>query len=82
MWADANGDGAYDAGEEIRVYEGVKDSSTLSLNGGGTTIIYRASGFASASANFKLCSSNANVQGRAVTISAAGRVSVAEETCP
>lgn len=80
IWRDANGNGAYDVGEEIRVFEAI--DSGLALTGTVAGINFNAVGFASAAMTLNLCSDEASVDDRQFDVALSGRVNVDQFNCP
>ena len=82
IWLDGDADNAYDAGEELRVYDPVGNGLTLTAGGTATTIDFNASGFASAAITLTLCSSSTAIDDRQIATALSGRVSITEVNCP
>ncbi len=80
IWRDANGNAAYDAGEEIRVFEAI--DSGLTLTGTVSGINFNALGFASAAMTLTLCSDQAAVNDRQLDVALSGRVNIDQFNCP
>ena len=80
VWRDANGNAAYDAGEEIRVFEAI--DSGLTLTGTVSGINFNAVGFASAAMTLNLCSDTAAVNDRQLGVALSGRVNIDQFNCP
>lgn len=78
VWRDQDANNAFDAGEEIRVYEAMPN--TLTLTGTAPELIFLASGFTSQatglSSTFTFCSSENTVTDRQVQVNAAGRITL------
>ena len=83
VWTDEDSDQTYDSGEEIRVFDG---SGTLEITGPSDPIIFLASGFTSQNSGttslLTICSDEEHISDRLLTINTAGRVTIAEGTCP
>lgn len=85
IFADANGNGAYDAGEEILVEDATAAGYSVRTTNNYQTIQFLANGTPNFSDTFKVCRPDADTQkSRSVTINAIGRASVTEGTtaCP
>ncbi len=90
VFADTDGDGAHDSGEEIlRVTSALSGGNTVAVTGLGTATViqFRPSGITAgltgASAAFKLCDSRTGADvGRTVTVALTGRASVSKSACP
>jgi len=80
IWLDADGDNAYDVGEEIRQFDAMADN--LSLTDAVTSFSFQATGFSAAAGSLELCSSNSDVGGRQISISLSGRIRSSEIACP
>ena len=80
IWRDANANAAYDAGEEIRVFEAI--DSGLTLTGSVAGINFNALGFASGTMTLTLCSDQAAVNDRQLDVALSGRVNINQFNCP
>ncbi len=86
VWVDSNGNGAYDAGEEIRVSSALSGSSTLDSVENVSEIQFLATGFLNIAAGTTLqfqlripdCTGD---QGRDITLVPTGRANSAKVTC-
>ncbi len=88
VFADVNGDGALDVGEEIlRAVPAMPGTITAATAGLSNTykIQFRSSGMAAglsaATATFTLCDDRTGAYGRLITITATGRTRTATKTC-
>lgn len=81
IWIDADSSGAYNAGEELRVFEAVDGS--LTLTGDVGAISFRATGFlpATQTLTLSLCSGEAGVSDRQINVLTSGRSSIVEQDC-
>lgn len=79
VWLD-DGDGVYEAGEEIRVFEAIDGG--LTLTGGVSEIDFNALGFASATLTLTLCSGASSVSDRQLDVALSGRITISEMNCP
>lgn len=79
IWRDADGDSAYDAGEEIRVFEGV--AGDMTLTGSVASVDFKATGFSSSAITLDLCSSKSATD-RRIDIALSGRIQISDFTCP
>lgn len=82
IWLDADADGNYDAGEELRVFDAAQGALTLTETSNTPGINFTASGFASGALVLNLCSTDTNVDDRQIAISLSGRVGITEIACP
>jgi prepilin-type N-terminal cleavage/methylation domain-containing protein len=82
IFIDADGDGEYDAGEELRVYEAISGSLSLNEDGGEDTINFNAMGFSSTAITFSLCSNVAALRDRQIDVTLSGRVNITQIDCP
>ena len=80
VWRDVNANAAYDAGEEIRVFEAI--DAGLTLTGTATGINFNALGFASAAMTLNLCSGEASVNDRQLDVALSGRTNIDQFNCP
>ena len=80
IWRDVNANAAYDAGEEIRIFEAI--DTGLTLTGTVSGINFNAVGFASAAMTMNLCSNEARVNDRQLDVALSGRINIAEFNCP
>jgi len=85
IYADANGNGAYNAGEEILVEEATAAGYSVRTTNNYQTVQFLANGTPNFSDTFRVCRPDADTQkSRSVTINVIGRGSVTEGTtaCP
>jgi type IV fimbrial biogenesis protein FimT len=80
VWRDANANAAYDAGEEIRIYEAI--DSGLTLTGTVASINFNAVGFASSVMTLTLCSGEAVINDRQLDVALSGRININQFNCP
>lgn len=80
VWRDADADDAYDAGEEIRVFDALPD--TLVLTSALDTYTFLPTGFADAAGTLKLCSSANDSNGSLISVALSGRVQAGSVSCP
>lgn len=85
VFADNDGDGAVDVGEDVlQVRQALESGNTLRA-GAQTRITYQANGFSTGfNDTFRLCDTRGTASGRAITVSMQGRVSTSTGTasCP
>ena len=80
VWRDANANAAFDAGEEIRVFEAI--DSGLTLTGSNAGINFNAVGFASTTLTLSLCSDETGVNDRQLGVALSGRINIDQFNCP
>jgi type IV fimbrial biogenesis protein FimT len=86
IWLDGNDNDAYDAGEEIRVFEAIDSGLTLTSTRVG--VYFNAVGFskfgagAAGAMTMSLCSAEASVNDRQLDLAASGRISISQFNCP
>jgi type IV fimbrial biogenesis protein FimT len=84
VFADTNGDGVVDGGEDVlQVRQGMEGSNTL--RAGGTRVTYQSTGFSPGfNDTFRLCDSRGPTSARAIVVSMQGRVStsIGTASCP
>lgn len=80
VFRDTNGDGNYDAGEELRIYDAMP--SGITLTSATNQIKFIATGFATAAASLKLCSSDTSITGQTISVALSGNVQSSDVTCP
>jgi type IV fimbrial biogenesis protein FimT len=84
VWIDLDGDGSFDAGEEIRTFAALPDGMTLDSTGGVSQYEFRATGFlAGGTDTLQLripdCAGEA---ARDIQLIATGRANVSRVACP
>ena len=82
IWLDIDGDGNYDVGEELRVFDSVQGQLALIETADTASTNFTASGFASASVTLNLCSTDTNVDDRQIAVTRSGRVRITTVACP
>lgn len=88
IWRDADGDDAFDAGEELRIFESVSNGLTLTEVDDKVIATFNAVGFSIDSLRqpetirLQLCSSETSVTDRQLDVSSSGRVAISEVACP
>ena len=90
IFADTDGSGTLDSGEQIlRVTSGLSGGNTVSAAGLSTATVIQfrptgmAAGLTGASATFKICDTRTGTTvGRTVTVAVTGRASAAKTACP
>jgi len=87
IWIDTNASGGYNAGEEIRVFEAIDNSLTLTGDSEGSAFsaVGFLTGFLTASVatqTLTLCTSETGVADRQLTVALSGRINISEITCP
>jgi type IV fimbrial biogenesis protein FimT len=83
LYLDADSDTVLDAGETIlRVRQALPGGYTINSAGIVDTLVVRPVGLSTPTGTFRICDQRAGNFGRLITISAAGRASVAPATCP
>ena len=83
LYLDANSNTTLDGGETIfRVRQALPGGYTINSAGIADTLVVRPVGLATPTGTFRICDQRAGNFGRLITVSAAGRASVAPATCP
>ncbi len=86
IYADANGDGTFNAASEtiLRAQQALDGGNTLTATGAiGSQVTYDYRGFATTTGIFLLCDARTGAWGKTVSITKTGRVrSEADSTCP
>jgi len=85
VWADSDGDGVMDPGEEIRITPAIRAEMTLDSVGNINQIQYQRDGTLNAVAgqDFDLCDDRSGETGRRISIAGVGRVSLDDDlVCP
>jgi len=85
VWADADGDGIRDAGEDLRITQAGPTSMTLDSTTGVNPIQFNSSGGLNSAVSifFNLCDDRTGETGRQISISVVGRVSLNRQyVCP
>ncbi len=84
LFVDNDGDGAFEAGDEIlRVHEALSGNNTLTNNNSNTRITYSANGLASGfGSTFSLCDERGTTSAKGLVISMTGRATTSDPiTC-
>lgn len=80
VFADADADATYDAGEELRFFEAMPQNVTLSS--ATDSVRFLGTGLAADTLSLALCSSDGNIDGQTISVSLSGRVTSATLNCP
>lgn len=82
-WTDTNGNSDWDAGEEVRVWQTIDPSMTLTAATAVSFFVFNASGFLSGgtSNTLTLCDDRTGETGRTVDILVSGAIFVEKITC-
>ena len=81
VWFDTNGDGNYDANEELRVTMPICTATIDETTADRTVSVYGSDGFILNSSSFAVCIDNTGETGRQIDISATGRPNTDELIC-
>jgi len=79
VWADNDGDDTLDLDEEIRLWEAIPESSTITST--QNDLVFNALGRADNSSIFTLCDDRVGEMGRKIELLTSGVVSVDQELC-
>ncbi len=85
VWADIDGDGVHDTGEDLRITQALPGAMTLDSPTGVNAIQFTSSGASSSPVTlfFNLCDDRSGETGRQISLSVVGRVSLNRQyACP
>lgn len=80
-WIDANNNNTWNTGEEIRLWEPLHSSMSLSSGNGRTQFIFNASGMVDNDDELTLCDNRSGESGRELTLLISGLAILSEVTC-
>ncbi len=80
-WIDTNNNNTWNTGEEIRLWEPLHSSMSLSSGNGRTQFIFKASGMVDNDDELTLCDNRSGESGRELTLLISGLASLSEVTC-
>lgn len=80
-WIDADNDNTWDTGEEIRLWEPLHSSMSLSSGNARTFFIFNAAGLVNQSDTLTLCDNRSGEKGRSLTLLISGMSYLSEVTC-
>ena len=81
VWVDANADGGFDSGEELRLWEPVSGDVTITSTNSLTSFEFYSSGEIDQSDFFTLCANRTGETGRFISILISGAIFADEVTC-
>lgn len=81
VWVDNNSDGAYTAGEELRLWEAFESNVSVSAINGQTSFVFSASGEANSADALTICDDRTGEQGMEVSVLLSGAVISEKVTC-
>lgn len=79
VYQDTNGDGDYDIGEELRLWEPLAGGSSLTL--AQSALSFRANGTVDTAATATVCDSRTGEMGRELTLLVSGTFSITKKAC-
>lgn len=80
-WVDADGDATWDAGEELRVWEPLSTTTTLTLGTATTSFVFSGTGEVDTGNTFTLCDDRSGETGRIITLLTSGLIRAATVPC-